>query len=352
MSIVHRYFLWELIKVFSLVLICLFGLYILIDYTSRAHSLHLTLDELTQYYFYTFVSRVDILIPFALLIAGIKTLCQANLRQELVAMRSAGIPLTTLLAPLVWVGLTTTIGIYLITQFIVPNSMQWITLMEDKHSLQGSQGSKQIVHHMTLQDGSKLLYLHFDRARNRFVKSFWIRSLDDIYRIKFLDSTVIPPSGLIVEHLKRDSTGALVPLQTYDEMAFDEMVLNPDDISETITIATERSLTDLWKRLPQEEDQASYEGAQIEAAFFKKMVMPWLCLLAILGPVSFCVAYQRPLRVFYIFSGGIFGLFTLFVLFSAGYTLTQSQIVTPYISLVAPALATLGAAIISFRKLS
>ncbi|MDP1835944.1 MAG: LptF/LptG family permease [Chlamydiales bacterium] len=338
MTILHRHYLFQLLRMFALVLSTLFGLYILIDYTSRASGLHLSIYDLALYYVYMFISRLDILMPFALLIAGINTLCQSNLRQEIMAMRAAGVTFMKLLTPLVWVGTAATFAIYLSTQFLVPASMQWISKMEDTYSIQNSHGSRQIVHKMVLADGSRLLYLYYDRARNQFVKNYWIRSLDDVYRINYLDPDTTPPTGYAVERLARDDTGALVPVATYADLPLD-MKLNPDEVTETITMPSERSLTQLWSRLPHSSDNISYEQAQTEAAFYKKLAMPWLCLIALLAPAPFCVAHRRPLRVFYVFAGSLFGLFTLFIILSVGYTLTQSQLMSPIIAIIAPIMA-------------
>lgn len=334
-TILHRYYLKEVVKVFTSVLCGLFGLYILIDYTSRTSGLRLGFTELSQYYFLTFVYRMDILLPFALLVAGIKTLCQSNLRQELVAMRASGISTPYLLRPFFWIALAAMAAIYLNTQFLVPQAAQWINTTEDHYSLNNKRGDM-AVHHVTLDDDSRLLYLSYDRSKNIFVNVFWIRSLDDIYRIKTLKPDTSPPIAYQVDHLTRIADGSLVPTAFYDTMTIDEIRLTPEEIAENVILPSERSLTQLWQRLSISEDNVTYTAAQIQAAFYKKMAMPWLCLIALLAPAPLCVVYRRPLRVFFIFAGSIFSLFTLSVMLSMGFTLTQSQLLSPWYALILP----------------
>jgi lipopolysaccharide export system permease protein len=83
---------------------------VLIDYASHTsalphHQTQVKLKELARYYLFTFSSRAEILIPFALLIALIKTLCTLNTRNELIALMASGIKLQTLVRPFFYVGL-------------------------------------------------------------------------------------------------------------------------------------------------------------------------------------------------------------------------------------------------------
>ncbi len=352
MTILHRYFLFELVKIFLLILSCLFGLYVIIDYTSRASSLGLSFSDLSHYYAYIFINRLEVLVPFALLLAGIKTVCQSNLRQELVAMRASGHAMSRLLIPLVWVGLLGTTFIYVNTQWLLPHSLQSINRIEDKYAAGESRGSKQMVHSYPLNDGSRLLYVAFDHSRERFVQSYWVRSFDDIYRIRYLTPEPSPPKGLHVERLQRNKDGLMLPTETLAEVSFPDMHFNIEDLAEALTLPAERSLTQLWQRLPNADDAVSYDRAQIEAAFYKKLVMPWLCFIALLIPAPFCVAHRRPLRVFFIFAVSIFGLFSLFVWLSVGNTLVQSQLAEPLYILVGPIVAMVCASVIGYKRLS
>lgn len=331
--ILHRYYSLRLTKLSFSVLFTLFGLYALIDYTSRTSSLCLPFSDLGSYYLYTFISRLDILAPFALLIAVITTLCQSNLKQELVAMQAAGISFTQLLSPFIWLGLFVTASIYLSTQFLVPLSMSWIMQAEDIRILQ----SHQNVHKMSLRDGSRLLYLHYDRIHGHFIKSYWIRSLDDIYRIQILKIESKPAVGYTVEHLKRDRNGALIPSSYHEEIEL-PLAFYAEEIVETTTLPSERSLTQLWVKLFKRH-LSGYERAQVEASLYKKLVMPWLCFIALIGPIPYCIRYKRPLKIFQVFAGSLLALFLLFVLLSVGFTFTQNQLLPPFFALLLPTMA-------------
>ncbi len=153
--ILHRYFTRELLKVFFLFIFCFFFLYTLLDYTSRLSSLGLNFSELVVMYSCILLRRIEILAPFALLVAGIKVLCQANVRNELVALRGCGLPLQRLLSPLLTVGLAFTALMYLNLQFAVPFAQRQIREIEDTYSGRFKRSSHP-VQGLSMNDGQHL----------------------------------------------------------------------------------------------------------------------------------------------------------------------------------------------------
>src|SRR5436190_24088446 len=110
----ERYFLKQMLKVFFLFLFCFYGLYVVVDYASHTsalphHQTQVPGQELIRYYLFVFASRAEILIPFALLIAVIKTLITLNTHQELVALLASGVRLKTLMRPFILMGLVCTL---------------------------------------------------------------------------------------------------------------------------------------------------------------------------------------------------------------------------------------------------
>jgi lipopolysaccharide export system permease protein len=348
--ILHRHYLKELLKAFCLVLIGLFTLYVLVDYTSRASGFKLSLVQLSSYYLYTFVQRLDVLVPFALLIAGIKTLVQSNLAQELVAMRASGYALSFLLRPYLWVGFAATFAMYANLQYLTPVAAETVNTFEDQYSLQRKSSQPAVVHPITLADGSRLLYHSYDHSRKCLINCFWIQSFDKILRIETLFPFSVPPTGQGVEHFSRNAEQQIISLQINPEEVFPTLSLDHQLIAEAVSLPSERSLSQLWQRLSTGQRTTNYEQAQIQAAFYKRMAMPWLCIIALLAPVPFCSAHRRPLRVFAMFSAGIFGLFAVVVLLSVGNTLTQSQLLGPLWTLIIPMAALVSLSLVRFFR--
>jgi lipopolysaccharide export system permease protein len=336
----QRYFIRELLKVFLMLLFCFYALYVLIDYSSRPgtfRALGLSSWQLTLYYLYTFVMRADILIPFALLIATIKTVLAANMHRELVALLASGIRLKQILRPFLYTGLAFTALVYLNTEWIVPQARIGLQKMEELRFLSIDRGLSSRVHSLVLKDRSILIYQSFDAPQETFFDLFWVRTADDIYRIKFLTLKHVP-EGSLVDHLSRNSNGQLVQVSFSDHMLFPQIEFSDENITETLRPASDLSLSQLWGQLDLNKSDKikSDKKAKIETALYHKLVMPWLCLLAVLAPLPYCVQFSRNPPQFFIYVLGMFGLVTLYLLMSALATISQNQVADPFWVLLFP----------------
>lgn len=334
LTIWQRYFLRQWIWVFLLFMICFYGLYILIDYASHTGTFHhqhmkVTWGALAFYYGAEFVKRMDILLPFGILIATVRTLCMLNVRHELVALLASGIPLQKLLRPFVMVGLVGVALIYLNSQFFLPYALGELKRFNTKQALKHTTKSRYPdVHQLTLEDGSSLLFHHYNAESKEFFDTYWIRSVDEIYRMGSLNPHGEKPEGKDVDLITRNSDGQLVVSNSTTYKKFDEMHFNKQGLTETITPPEELSISELWLKLP-ENDNLSEKDSQKLTVFYRKLILPWLCLLAVIGPAPFCVGFTRRLPVFFIYAGSIFGLVAVYLVMNAATVLGERQVLPP-----------------------
>lgn len=348
-GITQRYFVSRIFSTFLLFISLLFALYVLIDYTSRATNLGLSAEELGIYYLFTFIVRLDVLVPFALLTAVIQTITQANGRNELVAVRASGQSLPSALSPLLFLALLTTTSIYVNEQAAIPKALKWIEQMESKQTKRPVEGST--VSHLTLRDESELLFHSYSRSLKEFSDTYWLRNHNDIYRMQELNLRSDIPKARFVEHFQRDDQGRLVLIDQHVTLSLPHLKIDEAALMQSVTPPLEYSLTELWSQLPDKQQTRQPRDARIEAAFWKKATVPWLCLIALLAPVPFCVPYRKPLRIFYIFAGGLFGLFTLYIALSAGYTLATHDVFPAWLALCLPTALIAAMSAVRFAKI-
>jgi lipopolysaccharide export system permease protein len=353
----QRYFLKELGKVFCLFLCCFYGLYVIIDYASHTsglpgHHMQVNWKDLLLYYGYIFIARTEILIPLALLIAVVKTLCTLNVRNELVALMASGIRLKVLLRPFLFVGLFGVTTLYLNEQFFLPSALTTLQRIEDA-TKNAKHQKRQItsVQNVMLEDESMMLYQSYDTAHQRFFDVYWIRSIDEIYRMKTLSPNNEAPIGRFVDHLKRDPSGRLVRAEAFKERAFPEMRFNPERLQETLTNPDLLSIVQLWHQLPKVSETYSEKESQTLVAFYWKMGIPWLCLLAAIGPMPLCVRFTRQLPIFFIYVSSIFGLITFYLILDASLIVAKRQVMEPLMALGIPFGVVMGAALYRYRAL-
>ncbi len=327
----ERYFIKETLQVFFLFLFCFYGLYVLIDFSSHAalfhhHHIRFRLVEIGFYYLCDFIKRLDVLVPFALMIATIKTLTSLNVHNELVALMASGIRLKSLLRPFIFLGLCCMALIYANTQWLVPSALNALKQIDETRSNQKNKAGVTTAQHLLLEDESTLLFQNYDSAKKLFFDAYWIPSLNDVYRIKYLYPYADVPTGHFVDHFMRNDAGELVLHGSFTSRPFPEILFNSASLTETITSAEELSLTELNAKIVHDEKIISEKQSQIEAIFFYKMIMPWLCLLAVMGPAPFCVRYTRQLPVFFIYAGGIFTFVSLYLILDASVIIAKRQV--------------------------
>lgn len=344
----ERYFLRQFCGLFFLFLFCFYGLYVLIDYASHTsalshHHVQIPWTEVARYYFFVFASRAEILLPLALLVAFVKTVCTLNSNQELVALMAGGLTLRQLMRPFLFVGFICLLLIYANEQFLLPEALKKLRRMEDATKHQKHRHSPGLtVRHLVLEDGSLFIFQEYDREKDRFFDTFWIQSVDNIYRIKYLSPLSAAPKGFYVDHLMRQPTGELIHKAAYEELDFPSMKFNPEILQSTISEPDILPLTDLTKEASQLSPDLNEKESKILTALYWKLTVPWLCLLAIMAPAPYCVRFSRQLPIFLIYMCSFFGLLALYMFMDAAQVVAKRQVISPFLAICAPFLAIFG----------
>lgn len=338
----ERYFLKEVLKTFFLFLICFYGLYALIDYANHGRSFHQTRGlahayAFCLYYACEFVSRGEVLVPFAILLGTIRTLCKLNHNNELVAMLTCGVTASRLLRPFLLLGLFFTVLMYLNTEFLLPIAANQQSVMDDAHSRSKNQKKSMLaVEHTVLEDGSTLLFQSYDAVRDRLFDVYWLRSIDDVYKIKYLYPHTTPPIGYYVDHLSRNANEELVVDNSAEIMPLPNLKFDAKRLIDSLAQPESLSLSKLWEQLPENYEAQSEKEARVLSTFHRKLVLPWLCLLAVVASAPFCMRFSRQFPTFLVYAGSLFGLISLYIILDAVHVLGRRQVVDPLYALWTP----------------
>lgn len=358
LKIWERYFLREVLKYFFFFILVFYGLYVLIDYSSHSSSLNyghsrFKIYEIAIYYLCEFVERTEVLIPFGLLLATIRTLTNLNIHNELVALMASGVKIRTLLRPFILVGLAMVMLMYINTQLWMPYALQRINHIDQKHRSQKNKSNQNLtVQSLALKDKTSIIFQNYDIVEKKIIDAYWIRNINDIYRIKYLYPYNEIPIGHFVDHLQRSANGEMTVVATVDTQQFPEMRFHRRDLFQGMIAPEDESLTDLWKKLPQNESITSEKESEVLAVFYHKMIMPWLCLLAVVGPAPFCIRYNRNMPLFFIYALSIFGLVAIYLIFDATLVLGKRQILEPWLAILVPFFVCTGAASYKFVRIN
>lgn len=337
----EKYFYKELLKTTCLFLLIFYCLYALIDYSSHLSGTHyhhskLSFYELLIHYGWEFSSRAEILLPFGLLIATVKTLTQLNSRRELVALLAGGYSLYRLLIPYLFVALFGVMLLYANNEWLVPKSVSQLNYLSEKHAHQKRKINQQLkANHLKLQDGSLLIYGVFNPASNKFHDVYWISS-QEIWHINELNPFASPPTGTGIDCFDRKN--ACLTYQTsHQEKEIASMKFNNQHLHATLRTPDQLSFSELFiETSTGDEESQSEKGARRLTALYRKLTLPWLAFLAVIGPAPFCLRFSRNSYVFFIFAGAIFGLVTIYLILNAATVLSERQIINPKTAFLGP----------------
>lgn len=336
----ERYFLREILKIFFLFIFCFYGIYILIDFSSRSATHYagkFSLGEMIKLYGFIFVQRMDILISFALIVAGVKTLCSLNIRNEIVALMSSGVKLKRLMRPFIFVALSLVALMYVNEQFFQPIAFRHINFLKDKHMDDNTHlDLERNIQSLEVEDGGELVYHGYDSARESFFDVYWIKDINEIFRIKYLYPHEGIPRGRFVDHFERSQDGELLLVESEETHDFHSMRFHPDRLRQSIVNPRQESITSLWQHLPSKQTALDDTGARTLTSFYHKLLMPWLCLLAIIGPAPYCLRFTRELPVFMIYLVSMITLVTFYLIMNSAMIIGENQVFPPFIAIGLP----------------
>lgn len=332
----ERYLAGEVLKIFSLFLLCFYGLYVLIDYSSHTgHFLTFhngeTIGYILEYYLHIFFTKMGLLFPLGLLIATVRALCQLNTNRELVALLSGGISLHRLLRPFLFLGFLLTILVYANEQFLTPLSEKKLKELEEVYKIEKRKKKKMpLVRSLLLKDQTKFLFQTYQNATQSFFDAYWIKSPSEIFRFQSLFPHEEVPRGVQVDRLRRNQEGVWEHVESFAEKTFPEIAFDREILYGTVTAETDFSLTELWHLLPRRRGSYDERESVLLATFYWKMAIPWLCLFVVILPAPFCVRFHRHLPTFLIYLGSLFGLIAFYLFLDALTVLAKRQVFAPF----------------------
>lgn len=342
MSIWARYFLSRFMKMFFLFLSCFYGLFVIIDYATHTHSFvenpSLEWVHVIKYYIFVFASRSEILIPLAILIASLYTIYTLNTHMELIALRACGFSLLKLMSPFVGMGLICTLLMYVNAEFFLPGALAQLKKIESttKHQRKSLQNAV-AVNSMSLEDGSLFFYQNFDETTHRFFDTYWVESIDSIYRMKYLS----PPSvtstqavGTFVDHLKRMDNGELQQEKEYQELTLPKMKFGQERLRSSLLDPECLSLSELWTQVKSMEgEEMNDKESQILTSLYSRCTLPWLSLFAAIATAPFCARFSRQQPFFIVILCSLFGLIAFYLFLDAASVISRRQLLSPLIAI-------------------
>lgn len=340
----QRYFLRELAVSFCVILAAFYSLYVVIDSanqlgTWREQSQPIHSWQWVLYYLCEFLHRADVLLPFALLVATLKTLLGLHSHGELTALLCSGISLKAIVRPFLGCAVALAFLLYLNAEYGVPMALGQLKVWRAvKKKVPAAENNVQEV---TLPLGGRLLYSDYDEESGQFDDVFWIVDTDHIVRMHSLLSHRQPPLGLYVEVFERQQNGHLTLVANHNELPFPSLAHSDGDWRPAVVHPELEPLSQLGRELTEQLSASShraytYREAHVATTFYQRLLLPWLCLLVLAIALPYCTRPGRNLPSLLIYGGALFGLVALYLLLDAVAVLGRRQVIDPLWALAFP----------------
>ena len=251
-----------------------------------------------KYYFTQVPQILVILLPVALLLALLFTLGRMSRSNEIVSMLTAGVSLPRLIAPLLLVGLATTVLSTALNYSLAPHAeYAQKKLLEDPSRQQGTLLA-QIFRNRT--DNRTWFIRHFKPGENTFVTVHIVQqdANDNIVTNYIATSAVYHPETKawelqFVKVVHYDETGNVSNSSIMDSLMIKDWRETPFRLSSANLRAEYLSVPELRNYLDSNADFPPTLLAPFATHLQYRMALPWTCLVIALIATALGIGYSR-----------------------------------------------------------
>lgn len=334
----------EIIKAMFFCLASFYLLYILIDYSSRISSYQAIRFEwmmLAEYYGLIFIRRLDVLLPFALLIATASTLQTIWQLHGWVPLLLGGKSIRRLMFPFYTVAVLASIFLLYNEQTLIPLAMKRLNHLESLYFHKGEGISELNTRSiLRLKDGQVLFFDAFDAKSETLFDVWYLPTWNEIWHMEKLDISQKVPLGTTIDHFEKEEL-SITNKGFFETKDFEGMHVGWQDLLESAIDPLNLSISDLFLHL-KNDYLSPQERAEFTATFLKKILYPMLAILAVLAIVPYFVTFKREASFFLYYLGAVLAFIGFYLLVSSLYVIAAANVFSPYLALVLPFSALLG----------
>jgi|GEM_PF-3435914 len=308
-------------RIFSnvlLFLICFFFLYILIDYSSRISGIPTMRHSpilLLRYYGSVFVKRLEVLLPFALMLGTIRSFQVLYREKGFVAALGSGTRLNRLLRPFYLIGFSALALLLANEQWFIPHALKEINTIESLHFY--GKGIGEIHQKLAVQteDGGRLFFSRIEPYERTLREVYYLPSWNQMVHMETLDLSKAIPEGQFVDFFQQTSKGW--ELQTRQTTAnFPKLSIAWEELFGLVAQPNQLPITVLIDKV-QNEVVSPLEMSEMTTTLTKKLLFPILPLIVIIALIPYGVSFSRTASFSAIYGGGLFLFLILYLSLSA-----------------------------------
>ena len=287
MSILDRYLIKEILKHYIIVLVAGAGIYLIVDFFENVDKFleaGVTIWRMFRYLQLKTPLIFAQITPVGMLLAVLLTFGLMNKNNEIIALKSGGMSIYYFIRPILFVGILSTIGLFLVSEIVVPITIGQandIYRVEVKKYTQ-TKGKKNIW----FKSHRCIAYIDYYNPQKKTISRITLNYFDNQFKIKRrVDATRARYKRgqwllkNVMEQKLDNKTG------TYDihfyKQKIEEIDFLPEDLQRAAKKSEEMSFKELLKYIRDVESEG-YDATPYRVDLHGKISLPVACLVVCL----------------------------------------------------------------------
>ena len=301
-------------------LVCFFFLYILIDFASRVssiESMRKSPELLFRYYGAVFIKRLEVLLPFALMLGTIRSLQILYRERGFVAGLTSGIPIKRLLRPFYLLGFVSLVLLLASEQWFVPYALKEINWIESLHFK--GKGLGQIHQKLAVQteEGGRLFFSSINPFERTLTDVYYLPSWEEMLHLEKLDLSESIPQGSYVDFFKKDENSNWILSKREPHSSLPTLLIEWEELFGLVAQPNQLPLMTLIQKVSHLKGISPLEKGDITTTLSKKLLFPSLPWLVILAVIPIGISFSRGASFLTLYGGALFLFLSLYLSLNA-----------------------------------
>ncbi len=285
MNIIHRYQRREILQYMAIVLVVVVAIYVCVDFFEKIDNFldaGLPLSRAGEYFLYNIPFIVAQILPVSLLLAVLITFSLMTKHNEILALKSSGVSVYSLLRPAVTIGIISTVALFFFSEWVVPVATQkandiWLREVKKKAAVVSREKD------IWIKDQRMITYIrYFNHAHGTpygvtiysFDKAFHLVRRVDAKRGEFQGDRWL--LYRVMEQERSPETGEYDV--TFHPALFEPLSLRPEDLTTVMRTSEEMGFNELLAYVHKVEAEG-YDATVYRVDLHGKVAFPFICII-------------------------------------------------------------------------
>ncbi len=293
MKVLDRYLTRELffpIFIISIALVFLFLIADLFDNLDLLLSNHVPVPIMLQYYLNLIPYSYIQIACWSAWIGTVYLLIQLGMHNEMTAMKAAGLPIKTIVKPILFLGLMIGVFVFVVSEWVVPPSYTKAhELMDVYIEKNKTQKELRIYKNLTYNAGDRLLiyFRKFSAKKNVAIDAVvlkWDENQRNTYQKTMAKKAHFNGKSWDfygVTSYQTDSQGKILGKpENFPKVSRPEITIQPDDMIQDAKDPVKMSVFDLHQMI-QKMNTKGIDASDEKVQFYQRLALPWQSFLMI-----------------------------------------------------------------------